>query len=149
MKPFFLFMYVLLLSAPFSVAAQSCTNTIAVPVTSTLSGTTCAAPNQLPAVANGAIQAFGPQIIYAVADFSATYLDETFTLNADPASNLSLFVCRNPCSAYASCYGVADGDNTGHASVHLAKPAESVVIVGSSAGTCGAYTVTISGTLNN
>ena len=148
MKPFALLVWVLLLSASMGVAAQSCTATISVPVNNGLSGTTCGASSQLPAVANGAIQLSGPQVIYDVADFSASYLDETYTLNADPASGLSLFVCRNPCSAYATCYGVADVDNTGAATVHLAKTTASTVIVGSTAGTCGSYTLTISGTLN-
>ena len=149
MKPFFLLACALLLSASMGVAAQSCTNTVAVPVNNVLSGTTCGGTNQLPAIANGAIQAFGPQVIYDVADFSAGYLDETYTLNADPASGLSLFVCRNPCSAYATCYGVADVDNTGTAAVHLAKTTAATVIVGSTAATCGNYTLTISGTLND
>jgi hypothetical protein len=149
MKPFFLLACALLFSASMGVAAQSCTNTIAVPVNNVLSGTTCGAANQLPAIANGAIQAPGPQVIYDVADFSALYLDETYTLSADPASGLSLFVCRNPCSAHATCYGVADVDNTGAATVHLAKTAAATVIVGSAGATCASYTLTISGTLND
>ena len=150
MKPFTLPACAALLVASMGVAAQSCPNAIAVPtLNAPLSGTTCGATNQLPAVANGAIQLSGPEVIYDVADFSAIYLDESYTLTADPNSQLSLFVCRNPCSAYATCYGVADVDNTGTATVHLAKTTASTVIVASTAGTCGSYTLTIGGTFND
>jgi hypothetical protein len=136
----------LLLSISLAASAQSCTTVPVSSPTGGLSGTTCSATNQLPVLANGAIQTPGPQAIYAVQDFSAALLDETFTLSADPASNLSLFVCRNPCSTYASCVGVADVDGTGHATVHLARPLESIVVVGSMVGTCATYTLSISGT---
>jgi hypothetical protein len=44
---------------------------------------------------------------------------------------------------------VADVDNTGTATVHLAKTTAATVIVGSAGATCASYTLTIGGTLND
>ena len=139
----------LLLLAAAPAFAQSCANAIPIVSGGNFSGTTCGGTNQLPALAAGAIQTSGPQALYAVQDLSAVYLNETFTLTADPSANLAVFVCRNPCSTFASCVAVADVGSNGSGAASVSTPTEYFVVVGSLAGTCGAYTLTVSGTLND
>jgi hypothetical protein len=138
---------ILIAAAP--VFAQSCVNTIPIASGGNFNGNTCSGTNQLPALANGAIQASGPQAIYALQDLSAIYLNETFTLTAAPSANLSVFVCRNPCSTYASCVAVADVGSGGSGAAFVSNPAAYFVVIGSAAGTCGAYSLTVSGTFND
>ena len=138
---------ILIVAAP--VFAQSCANTIPITFGGNFTGNTCSGTNQLPALANGAIQASGPQAVYALQDLSSQYLNETLTLTADPSANLSVFVCRNPCSTYASCVAVADVGSNGSGAAYLSTPAAYFVVIGSTAGTCGAYSLTVSGTFND
>ena len=140
---------VLILIAAAPAFAQSCANAIAITNGGNFSGNTCNGSNQLPALANGAIQAAGPQTIYALHDLSSIYLNETLTLTADPSTNLSLFVCRNPCSTYSSCVAVADVGSIGSGVAFVNNAAEYFVVVGSTLGTCGAYNLQIIGTFND
>jgi len=133
------------LGAPCASLAQSCANPIPITPVSpgSFSGTTCGATNYLPSVANGAISTFGPQVIYLQSDLSATYGYENITLQADP-NTLSLYVCRSPCATYSSCVAVADVGAGGIADATIAPPREAYIVVGSSNGTCSAYSLTIS-----
>jgi hypothetical protein len=139
----------LLFGAAAPAFAQTCASN-AIPVSNGggFVGNTCNSTVQLPALANGAIQSPGPQDIYALHDLSALYLDLTLTLTSSPNS-LSLYVCRNPCSTFASCVAVADTDGTGVATIKLPQPAEYFLVVGSAAGTCNTYSLTIFGTFND
>ena len=139
----------LILIAAAPAFAQSCANAIPITNGGNFSGNTCNGSNQLPALVNGAIQTAGPQTIYALHDLSSLYLNETFTLTADPSASLSLFVCRNPCSTYSSCVAVADVGSSGSVAAFVSVPAEYFVVVGSTAGTCGAYNLQIFGTFND
>jgi len=138
----------LLWFASCTAFAQTCASPIPITDGSGISGTTCGNTNQLPSVANGAILSGDPQTIYDLHDLSALYLDEALTLSASPNS-LSLYVCRKPCSTYATCVAVGDTDATGMVQLRLGRPAEYFVVVGSNNGSCASYTLTISGTLND
>ena len=139
---------VLILFASAPVFAQSCANAIPITNGGTFSGTTCSQSNQFPTLVNGAIQTPGQQVIYALSDLSAQYLNEQFTLTADPNS-LSLYVCRNPCSTYASCVAAGDVGSTGSVTLNLPKPAEYFLVLGSTSGVCSTFSLTITGTFND
>jgi len=139
---------VMLLLAVVPAFGQTCANPLPIVSGGLFTGITCSSIGQLPAIANGAIQIPGLQVIYALSDLSASYLDLTLTMSAQP-NTLSLFVCRNPCSTYTSCVAIADTGSPGTAIVHLDKPAEYFLVVGSANNTCSQYSLTVNGTLND
>jgi hypothetical protein len=143
----------LMISAVGPLFAQACSGMLPIVSGGVFSGSTCSGSNQLPVLTNGAMQSPGPQSIYELHDLSAQYLNLTLELTteltAEPNS-LSLYVCRNPCSAIASCVAVADTDATGKATINLPKPDEYFVVVGSASGTCSNnYSLLVFGTFND
>src|SRR5262249_21263960 len=116
--------------------AQTCASPIDVVTTGFFDRTTCGGTNQLPYLANGAIAASGAQEIYHVLASDS----QGVALHLQPLDaglDLSLLICRDRCSAYATCTAAADASAGSSADAPLPDgPGEYYIVVGATEPTC-------------
>jgi hypothetical protein len=136
----------LLMSVASGVVAQTCASPISIVSAGTSTGNTCSGSNQLPYIANGAIENSENQDIYFVHATNAQSV--TLTVTPQAGVDLQLAICRNQCSTYATCTSVVDSGIAG--AVQSAPlpdgPGDYFIIVGgtlSSTPSCGSYTLNL------
>jgi hypothetical protein len=135
------------LAAPLAASAQSCAAPIEVTYVGEYSSNTCNNSNQLPYLANGAISAPGSQDVFHMRVSDGT----GFNLQVQPPTGVpvSMFVCRNQCSTYATCIAAVDSDGASLTSMVPLPPGagEYYIVVQTAIAQCGSYNLVVSGLL--
>jgi len=139
---------VLSLSLVAGLHAQTCAAPIEMTSQFMLNGphpdTTCSHPNTLQYLANGAISVSGEQMIYHIA-LGSLYAGGSITVTPAANREMSLFVCRGPCSTYSTCIAAVDnGLGVATTAQIPAGVGDYFVVVASTPVTtpsCGSYTL--------
>ena len=119
----------------------------------TTSGNTCGGTNEFAFVCGGGLNTYGPTNVYQVEVGSGNNFTVTVTPTASPATydTAIYLVGPNACTQAAACNGDADDNGTGGAESFTSAgltPGTYYLVVGSTeASGCGAYDVSITGTL--
>lgn len=138
---------VMLVCIAHGALAQTCASPVSIVATGTFTGNTCNSSNQLPYLANGAIESYTNQDIYYMQVGPASSGIVIF-LTPEAGVAMSVAVCRNQCSTYATCVGAAASGIAG-AQQTVTLPDGSgdyyIVVAGVDTGpNCGNYSMSVS-----
>ena len=142
----------LLLMLPFAPAfGQTCAAPIEIsgPQMS-FDGNTCSNTNTLPQLANGALTNRGPTAVYHLAIAPNSNVTAA-TLTPTDGKDLTLYLCRSPCSTYSTCVAVVDNGAGAQNTANLpTQPGDYYIVVGAITGeVCGTYHLAIVAPLND